>query len=391
METGLDNGVTLQAQYSDGQSARIEDVRVMVHAGVQRGQGDLVVVLPDGRRVTWQIAQMRALRDQGHAGVMTLIPEPGADARLWVRDPGVQAILRNAAPELGSYRADAGVLKRIALWSGGAVAAILLIVFVLVPAISDQLAPLIPPEAERKLGEATIDQLKWVFAKVGAGDIRECENPAGRVALGRMQARLSAEFETPYAINLRVVDHRMPNAFAVPGGQIVIFDGLLKKATSPEEVAGVLGHEMGHVVNRDPTRLALRSTGTVGILGLLVGDFTGGTALLLVSERLIAASYAQDAEAAADEFAVRVLGDAGLPSTPFGNFFDRMADIVGDGNGLLSHLASHPNIRERAEAARDADRVGDGDFKPVLSAADWKALQAICDAPAAGGEKNTRD
>ena len=62
-----------------------------------------------------------------------------------------------------------------------------------------------------------------------------------------------------------VRQHKTINAFAVPGGNVVLFEGLLDAARSPEEVAGVLGHEVGHVMNRDPMRLNLRSAGSVGI------------------------------------------------------------------------------------------------------------------------------
>ena len=119
---------------------------------------------------------------------------------------------------------------------------------------------------------------------------------------------------------------------------MVLFDGLLKKAASPEEVAGVVGHELGHVVNRDPTRLAFRSAGSVGILGMLVGDFTGGGLILVLTERLIAASYSQDAETAADEFAYEILGRAGLPTAPIGDFFDRMSEIVGEKRWIVLRI-----------------------------------------------------
>ena len=84
-----------------------------------------------------------------------------------------------------------------------------------------------------------------------------------------------------------------------PGGRLVFFRGLLEEAENPDEVAAVLAHEIGHVVYRDPTRDALRSAGSLGVLGLLFGDFAGGTVALFIANQLINASYSQAAEARA--------------------------------------------------------------------------------------------
>ena len=157
----------------------------------------------------------------------------------------------------------------------------------------------------------------------------------------------------------------------------MVFEGLLQAAKSPEEVAGVIGHELGHVVHRDPLRLALRSAGTVGIVGMVLGDFTGGTLAVVLAEQLISASYAQDAEAATDAFGFKLLADSGLPSSALGGFFDRIAELVGRSDGPMSHLASHPDIRARADAARAADRMK-GVFTPILSTTQWQDLRDIC-------------
>jgi predicted Zn-dependent protease len=169
------------------------------------------------------------------------------------------------------------------------------------------------------------------------------------------------------------------NAFALPGGHVTLLRGLLETAESPEEVAAVLAHEIGHVAHRDPTRLALRSAGSVGVLGLLLGDFAGGLVVLYLSEWLIQASYSRDAEAAADLYAHQMLASAGLPAEPMARFFQRLHDEYGDAEGLLSHLASHPDLTGRAAAARDADTVAGTGFVPVLTAGEWADLRAICD------------
>ncbi len=376
------SGVTT-AQFMDGHTARVRPV--ILHLNLAARMDDSVLLLREGDRVLerWALSDVREKPDQAKAGQLVLSCARAPQARVMVTDAQTVAAIRKAAPHLHRRDVPKGTFGRIFKWAGGAVASVLLIVFVIVPALSDQLAVMVPMESERKLGDASIGQISWVLGKMDDTELRFCERPEGVAALDKMVARLGAEFETSYDVSVRVLNHPMENAFAVPGGQVIVFDGLLQKADTPEEIAGVLGHELGHVVHRDPTRLALRSAGTVGILGMLLGDFTGGAFVLVLTERLIAASYAQDAETAADQFAYRVMGDAGLPTAPFGDFFERMAEVVGDSDGVMSHLASHPDLSLRAENARAADRFADGDFEPVLSQAEWAALRSVCETPEA--------
>jgi predicted Zn-dependent protease len=112
---------------------------------------------------------------------------------------------------------------------------------------------------------------------------------------------------------------------------------------------------------------------------MLLGDFSGGAAILLVSEQLVAANYQQGAEEDADAFANAVLASAGLPSAPLGDFFRLFREKYGDVNGLLSHLVSHPDLERRAQLAEQAD-ITAGDFTPVLNDAEWQALRNICSA-----------
>ncbi|MEM9852753.1 MAG: M48 family metallopeptidase, partial [Pseudomonadota bacterium] len=273
-------------------------------------------------------------------------------------------------------RIGRGMGRRLAVWGTGAVASVLVILLVILPAMADTLATFIPRDREVAIGRASLNQISRALG--GSRESLTCNGAEGRAALDKMTARLLGDRTLDYDLDVQVFRHKAVNAFAVPGGHVVLFDGLLQAAGSPEEVAGVLGHEIGHVINRDPTRLTLRSAGSVGILGLLFGDFAGGAAVIVVTERLMAASYAQDAERGADRVAHDLLAQAGLPSQPLALFFIKLRDRYGERGGLLSHLASHPDLGSRADAARAADRVGDVPYVPVLSDREWAALKSIC-------------
>ena len=366
-------------QYLDGTSAQIHAVTIQLSEASNLGDSALIIRNMDQVLARWPLGDLREKRDQAREEGIVLSSMSNPDARLIVPDRTLTAVIRETAPSLNKKDVEKGAYRRILGWAGGAVASVLLIVFVLVPLMSDQLAKYIPVESERKLGEASLKQISWALGRFGGREVSFCETPDGSAALDKMVRRIVGFRDLDYDLSVQVMDHGMENAFALPGGHIVLFNGLIQAGSAPEEIAGVFGHELGHVVHRDPTRLALRSAGTVGILGMLLGDFSGGAFVLLLTERLISASYAQDAETNADTLSYELMGDAGLPTLSFAGFFERMAEQFGDEDeGLVSHLASHPDLMSRAQRARDANQVDAGGFDAVLSASEWDALQSIC-------------
>ncbi|MCP6768804.1 M48 family metallopeptidase, partial [Klebsiella pneumoniae] len=78
-------------------------------------------------------------------------------------------------------------------------------------------------------------------------------------------------------LEAEVLSSSIPNAFALPGGKIYLLDGLLQKAQSADEIAGVIAHELGHVRHRDNMRKVIQNGGTSFLIGILFGDITGGS------------------------------------------------------------------------------------------------------------------
>jgi len=267
----------------------------------------LILSRPGAADVLWPKADIRALDDVPAGTDLVLRLRDDPVARLYVPD-------RNKIPYLPNLarRAPPKGRGRLALWALGAVAAVAVQIGVLIPIMADQLARIIPPRAERALGDATFEQIRAALGNDALGPLALCENPAGRAALNDMAATFAPSLPDNTEVSVFVLNHKMINAFALPGGYVVFFRGLIDAAETPEEVAAVFAHEMGHVVSRDPTRHALRSAGSIGVLGLLFGDFAGGAVVLLLAERLIDASYTQAAEAGADTYAYGVLEEAGV-------------------------------------------------------------------------------
>lgn len=355
------------AAYFDGDSPEPQEVSLHIAAGM------LQIGLDDGDTLRWPVEDVRQLPDlAGRTGtVLRLVSDPLA--RLYVTDLSLLAHL----PQL-TRRAPPKGRGRLMAWAVAAVAAVGLQIFLLIPLLADNLAGFIPPEGERALGEATFGQIREALDDTGLNPLEICERPEGVAALDALVARLGGRRDFRQEVTVSVLDHEMVNAFALPGGFVVLFRGLIDAAEGPDEVAAVLAHEIGHVISSDPTRHALRSAGSIGVLGLLFGDFAGGAAVLFLTERLISAQYSQAAETAADAFAHEVLAEAGISPGALGDMFASMRARGGDAEGVVAHFLSHPSLGQRIEAAQAV--VDDAAiYTASMSDAQWAAVQGICD------------
>jgi hypothetical protein len=354
--------------YFDGDMARPRASRLQIN----RDHSELTISASGLAPIIWRTADIRVVPDQAGRDRTVLRVTNNPVARLVLAEKSLLAMLPNkyrSAPPKGR--------GRLMSWAFAAVVSVALIIGVLVPTMADQLAVFIPPEGERALGETTLGQIREALDDTGLAPIPFCEDSDGREALSHMKGKLTASLDLEHDLSVHVLDHKMVNAFALPGGFVVLFRGLIDAANGPDEVAAVLAHEIGHVVSRDPTRHALRSAGSIGVLGLLFGDFAGGAVVLFLTERLIDAKYSQGAESEADRFAYGVLLNADASPAALGDMFQRLRDKYGDNDAIIMHFLSHPGLQERIEAARAA-APQDQDYQPILDGEGWAALQGIC-------------
>ncbi len=363
------------ADFLDGERAVVQRAQFRIR---ETPDGPVLEIRPpEAPPLYWPLGALRALPDQAGDDMLVLAPAEGGAARLLLRDAEARAVISARCPDL-TRRPPPRLQGRLIAWALAAVGSVALIVFLLVPALADRLADLLPPEGERALGDVTYRQIRSAFSEDGLEPLPVCTGAAGLAALEAMQARIAGPVELPHPLRLEVLDHPMNNAFALPGGRIVLFRGLIEQVASPEEVAAVLAHEIGHVAGRDPTRGALRAAGSVGVVGLILGDFAGGALVQLLIGRLIEAGYSQAAEAAADDFAHRTLAAAGVRPSVLADIFVRLRVEGGDAPGIAAHFMDHPALLERIAAARRADWLLRSPLRPVLEPAEWAALRRIC-------------
>lgn len=360
------SGRAYAAQFLDGVVPMPAPAQVWIDR-----QQNAVLIRTDTTEEAWPLRDIRKLPDQADKTSLVLRLRDDPLRRLVLPD-------HQLYPDLPHPNRRAPVAQRgkLLTWAVAAIASVALIVFVLVPIMADQLAEYIPPEGEQALGDVTLDQIRTALTQSGGG-VKFCTAKSGRAALTAMQDRLTGALQDPPPLTVHVLDHPMVNAFALPGGNIVFFRGLIDKAATPEEVAAVFAHEIGHVASRDPTRHALRSAGSIGVLGLLFGDFAGGALMLFLAEQLINAQYSQDAEAQADVFAYDVLRNAQISPEALALMFERFREFGGEAAGIEAHFMSHPALGDRIAQARAAVPAN---FTPrrLLSADQWADLQDIC-------------
>jgi predicted Zn-dependent protease len=214
-----------------------------------------------------------------------------------------------------------------------------------VPLAADATVLLMSPETEQRLGEGALAELDKQWLKPSALSAAEQQAISQRFAeaLARTQDRLGPP--PPYRLNFRAAHKAIgPNAFALPGGDIVLTDALVKLlADTPDALVGVLGHELGHLRHRHGLRQVVQA-GIVGAAaGLLVGDFS---ALLAAAPAVLAESaYSRDFEREADEEARQLLRAAGISPRVMTAFYER-AEKAHPGQTPIA-IASHPATEER--------------------------------------------
>ncbi|WP_260597902.1 M48 family metallopeptidase [Sphingomonas endolithica] len=265
------------------------------------------------------------------------------------------------APRLPGQVRYGRIIDRYGLWPSMAAFALLATITVVLFLRTPRLvARAVPPSVERKLGDLMVGDLGG----------RTCDGEGGGEALAAIVERIDAQ---DAAIDVRVVNLPIVNAVTLPGGRIVVFDGLVRAAKSPDELAGVIGHEIGHVKHRDVMESLLRQLGLSVLLGGLDGNVGGYTNALLAS------SYSRTAEAEADKTAIEMLRTARVSPLPTAAFFTRLGGKQGDNRLVrtINYLQSHPVSSDRAKAFTDSAK-GQSGYQKTLDPTQWRALRQIC-------------
>jgi Zn-dependent protease with chaperone function len=365
-------GMASAAVYFDGVTAARHDVTIELT--------ERAVIIRDklgGMVDEWPYPRLKHLSAPAHIFRVGLRKSPSL-ARLEIADHEMAHAIDLACPDIDRTGASARKAQRqaIALSFLAAVSLIAVAIYG-VPAIADRLAPLVPQGIERRLGNAADTQVRAMLDKGPRERPFECGavavEQAGRAAFEKLMARLQTAAGLRIPLHAAVIRREEANAIALPGGHIYVFKGLIDQAETVDEVAGVIAHELGHVANRDGTRAILQGTGLSLIFGMLLGDFVGGGAVVLASEKLLKSAYSRGAESRADRYAVRAMEAAGGDARALGRFLARIAGKTRTGSIFLDHPAT-PDRVAHINAIAPPQSGG----ATLLDAAEWRALKRIC-------------
>jgi predicted Zn-dependent protease len=177
----------------------------------------------------------------------------------------------------------------------------------------------------------------------------------------------------PLSLRPVVVRRADPNAMALPGGKIYIFRGLIDKADNADEVAGAIAHEIGHIVHRDGTKEVLQAGGLSLMFGMLLGDFVGGSAVVIGARAVLQSSYTREVESAADRYSVELMQRAGGDPRALGTVLDRIAGAIHPGTEILR---DHPDTKARVAVINDL--AAKAAPQSLLEPSEWAALKRIC-------------
>lgn len=342
---------TLAADYFDGSSARAQRVRLSIAADQLLLQGEGIARQMPLTDVQWPErtrhgARVAHLRDGG-----SLQAEDAAHWDEWLAAAGVRE--SRVVRWQQSWRATAVAVFGLLLLAGAGYLWGL-------PWVARAVVALVPLSIDRSIGDAAWGTIapRWLVQSA----LPSARQQALREAFTSAVERARPEHKRPaYELSFHGSPHGRlgANAFALPGGRIVVTDELVRLLEGRDDVVlGVLAHELGHVVHRHGMRSLVQVTLLSTATSLAFGDFSSvlATAPVLLGQL----AYSRDFEREADQHAVQVLRANGLSPEVMVTLFERLASQRpgardgGSRGDIGIAFASHPADAERIRLFREA-------------------------------------
>jgi len=323
--------------------------------------GRRVVIEVEGAKLAIVEDDARAVVAQADARVDA--PIPGVSRRLIF--PGGAMIESADQPMVEALWPTQGVIARAAFWLesrwSAAIGAIVIsaalvwmIVADVLPLAAEPIARSISPRIERAIGTQALKSIDATFAK-----------PSQLPAERRKEIERKFEVFIENEPGLEDVDlefRRMggPNAFALPGGIVVVTDEMVKFVDDDDELLAAIAHELGHLKAQHAMRLVLQKSGIAVLITAIAGDAAGMTFLAAaMPAAVLNASYSREFELEADRYAYGHLSRHGSSPQALARLFHKFGEDrrINDANDPLArYLSSHPGLAERIRLAEEAAR-----------------------------------
>jgi len=293
---------------------------------------------------------------------------------LYLKHPDVIRAFRQAAPDQLRAPLDRAAEhvrrarhRRRTVWSaiGGTLLALSLGLWFGSDLLVEMAVDRIPVEWEQKLGESAYKDFLAHQEVVKEG--------IARSAVEEITHRLVEQIpNNPYKFEVTVVKSDVVNAFALPGGHIVVFTGLMKKADSGEEVAGVMGHELNHVLQRHGLERIVKQLGLVAVVSIVLGNHQGlGGMMKQLGVELLTLKFGREQETEADMTGLQLLHRAKIDPSGMIRFFEELSE---KDEGRTEWLSTHPMSSARAERLK-AELAAMPKMTPTPFSFDWAKVR----------------
>jgi Zn-dependent protease with chaperone function len=326
------------------------------------------------------------------------VPSPDGSLRLGAEgQPTGARVVVQGAQDIARIKATLPLLSRkrqretqrqvkIALTATAALAGLILAYLYGVPVLASRLVSIVPPAWEQSIGDTVATQMEASLA--GPDGLPLCDPDPGSLAntaLARFGTQALQGSGSPFSLDIKIVHSEVPNAFTLPGGRVYFFSALLERAKNQDEFAGVLAHEIGHVVYRHGMEQLLSTAGTGALIGFILGDMTGLSVAAGLGSTLIDSRFSRLSERQADAYAALVAQRLDFDPAGLADLIGR----VGEGDEFARALAlfnTHPLTDDRKAALAELGAQRPSGLAPPFTAAEWEAIRTMCDAQAL--EKN---
>lgn len=355
-----------RAQYYDGESALARDVTVVLMSGA------LEIRRPLAQALLWpydEVTQTQGFYEKDH---VRLARGNVPSEILVIKEAGFIAALRSVAPDYSKRFQDPTRYRKklisIAIVSLAALVIAPLVYFRSIPLLAAFAAEMVPAQWESRLGEQVVAELK------GSSD--ECDSQLLKGSVAAILSRLDvAAGGHNYNFRIYIIDNPMVNAFAAPGGHIVIFRGLVEMTDSPEELAGVLAHEMQHVLEKHGLKGIFEQLSTRVLLSLILGEMEVVADVVSTMSYL---SYSRGREAEADSLGMELLLEARIEPSGMVTFFEKLENMEADMPEFARYLSTHPLSKDRTEALSRLGPESALDVVPLVPRLDWQEVKTSC-------------
>mgnify|MGYP001175601700 CR=1 FL=1 len=356
--------------YFDGQSANQRTARIYLESS------NLRIDLDDGATLNWPYAAIR--QTQGaYAGEQVRLEYGGEPAEvLLIDDNSFLTSFHQLLPSrAGGFHNPAKRLQRFQLALVAGLASVVLVIgtyFWGIPTLAKIAAPWVPVSWEEKLGQSMLEYV--------APAEQRCSDPARLAKIEEMvNAMLATQGETKYRFKIHVVNQPVFNALAAPGGHIVIFRGLLDRTENAEELAGVLAHELQHILKRHVTRSLLEYASTSFLLAAVLGDVSGIVSFGVEAAQMLAQMrFSREHELEADEAGLQMLLAGRIDPAGMIAFFEAVRKQEGQMATTLSFVSTHPQTEVRIARLKRLIAAHPASSQKLLPNYSW---EDICPAP----------